>query len=88
MPLNIRDHAILESASARLGELISSCRRLGPVYVIDPALAADVTRKAKGLSTSLGKLCAAADDPGDRAGRAGAREVHAGAAALPGASPL
>jgi hypothetical protein len=64
LALNIRDRAILESAAARLEELIEACRARGPVYCIDPGLTNDVVRKAKGLRTSLGKLLAAVDDPG------------------------
>src|ERR1700722_16235943 len=63
MSLNLRDQAILESAAARLGELIGACRARGPIYCIDPMLTADVTRKAKGLQTSLGKLQAALAHP-------------------------
>src|SRR5258708_1873238 len=66
MPPNIRDLAALERAADALPELISVCKRPGSVYGVDNALAADVTRKAKGLQTSLGKLRAAVDDPAHR----------------------
>lgn len=66
LALNIRDHAILKSAAERLDELVTACRARGPVYGIDAVLAADVTRKAKALRTSLGKLREAADEPNHR----------------------
>ena len=56
--VSIRDHAILSSAATRLDELIDACRRGHSLYCHSPHLAADVTRKAKALRTSLGSLTA------------------------------
>ncbi len=58
---DIRDHAILRSTSTRLEELISACRRRGGIHDHSPNLAADVTRKAKALRTSLAGLMASLD---------------------------
>jgi len=54
--LNIRDLSTLERTAAWLDELVSACRHLGSVYVENPKLTADVTRKAKALRTSLKTL--------------------------------
>src|SRR4051812_11543054 len=69
MSVNIRDLAVLRSASERLAELIQVCRVRGPIYCHDPALSADVTRKAKSLATSLATLQAALDDPDHKPGK-------------------
>jgi len=57
--VNIRDRAILNSASARLEELINACRRGGGLHAHAPHRAAEVARKAKSLRTSLAGLAAA-----------------------------
>jgi len=54
--VNFRDLSCLERTAVWLDELITACRRLGPVYTENPTLAADVTRKAKALRTSLQTL--------------------------------
>ncbi len=56
MSVSIRDHAILDSATARLEELIDACRRGGGLHAHAPHLAEDVMRKAKKLRTSLAGL--------------------------------
>jgi len=61
MPGDIRHHAILKSASERLEELIDACWRRGAIHGHFPNLAADVTRKAKSLRTSLASLSAFLD---------------------------
>jgi hypothetical protein len=56
VPPGIRDHAVLEAASARLEELIEACRRGGGLHAQAPHLSAQVSRKAKSLRSSL-TLC-------------------------------
>lgn len=51
--MDIRDLSTVERTASWLSELIEACRRLGPLYTRNPQLAADVTRKAKSLRTSL-----------------------------------
>jgi hypothetical protein len=67
--MDVRTLAILDGTASRLDELIHVCRRLGIVYAHDPALAADVTRKAKSLRTSLQALREALDDPHHQPGK-------------------
>jgi hypothetical protein len=69
MAVNIRYQDIVSRAAGRLDELIAACKRLGPIYVHDPALTADVTRKAKALRTALAKLPATFDDPDHQPGK-------------------
>jgi len=73
VPVSIRDHAILESASARLEELIDACRRGGGLHAHAPHVAAEVARKAKSLRTSLTGLKASlepgAQIPEEKPGR-------------------
>jgi hypothetical protein len=61
MPADIRDHAILRESSAKLEELIHACRRRAAIHGHSPNLAADVTRKAKALRTSLASLISSLD---------------------------
>lgn len=65
MPGDLRDHAILHETSVRLEELITACRRRGAIHGHAPNLAADVTRKAKALRTSLTGLLAALEAEAD-----------------------
>jgi len=57
--VNIRDRAILNSASGRLEDLIEACRRGGGLHAHAPHRTAEVSRKAKSLRTSLAGLAAA-----------------------------
>jgi len=61
--MDIRELSALERTAVWLDELIEVCRRLGRVYVLNPKLAADVTRKAKALRTSLQTLRSFLDNP-------------------------
>jgi hypothetical protein len=54
--MNIRDLSALERTAVWLDELIRACERRGSCYGKNPALARDVTRKAKALRTSLTTL--------------------------------
>jgi hypothetical protein len=56
MPGDIRDHAVLHSASARLKELIAACQRGGNLHGHAPNLAVEVRRKARALHTALAGL--------------------------------
>ena len=54
--MDIRDLSTVERTASWLSELIEACRRLGPLYTRNPQMAADVTRKAKALRTSLARF--------------------------------
>ncbi len=54
--MDIRDLSTVERTASWLSELIEACRHLGPLYTRNPQLAADVTRKAKSLRTSLARF--------------------------------
>ncbi len=58
---DIRDHAVLQSSSDRLEELIAVCRRGGNLHIRFPNLTADVSRRAKALNKALAGLVAALD---------------------------
>lgn len=62
-PFDIRTPSAVDRTGANLEELVVACRARGPLYCHDLASIDDVTRKAKGLSTSLAGLGAAMDDP-------------------------
>jgi hypothetical protein len=59
--ISLRDRAILVSATARLDELLSVCKRGSALFCHAPNLARDVTRKAETLRTALAGLTAALD---------------------------
>ncbi len=61
--MDIRHETILDRSAHWLAELVTLCRRLGPVYTKNPKLTADVTRKAKALQTSLQTLRDFLDKP-------------------------
>ena len=61
--MDIRDITTLERSAHWTSELIEACRRLGPLYTRNPQLAADVTRKAKALRTSLARFQEFLDAP-------------------------
>ena len=59
------DLSELEEAATWLESLVFACRAFGPLYRMNPALAAEVARKAEALREALGRLRAAsgADEP-------------------------
>lgn len=59
--MNLRDHVIIDTTLSKLDDLIAACRRGTTIYTHSPNLAADVTRKAKSLRTSLTGLTASLD---------------------------
>lgn len=54
--MNIRDLSMLDRTASWLDELIKASEIRGSLYGENPALARDVTRKAKALRTSLTTL--------------------------------
>jgi hypothetical protein len=51
--MNIQDVSALERTAVWLDELIQACRKGGLVHSANPKLTTEVTRKAKGLRTSI-----------------------------------
>jgi len=62
MALNLADQTILDRSTHWINELIRCCRKFGIVHGKSPQLCTEVTRKAKALQTSLGKLLEALDE--------------------------
>jgi len=61
--MDIRELSALERTAVWLDELLEVCQRGRRAYGLNPKLAADVTRKAKALRTSLQTLRSFLDNP-------------------------
>lgn len=61
--MNVHDLTTLDRTAHWIDELIDATRIRKPLYAVNNQLAADVTRKAKALRTSLQKLRDAAENP-------------------------